>query len=164
MLIGVLSDSHDHLGNLAKAVRVFSERKIGALLHAGDLCSPFVFRHLRELTPFAPRMYAVFGNNDGDRVLLTNKGAGFCVFRDGVHTLELEGRRIVMMHYPDVAESLHRSGDFDLVIYGHNHQARVEGTGRVLLNPGTCSGYLAERASVATVNLETLEVELIPLL
>jgi putative phosphoesterase len=163
MLIGVLSDSHDHLPNIAKAVRAFTERKIGALLHAGDLCSPFVFRELRELTSLSPRMYAVFGNNDGDRVLLTNKGGRFCVFRDGVHTLELEGRRIVMMHYPDVAESLYRSGDFDLVIYGHNHQARVEGTERILLNPGTCAGYLADQASVATVNLETLEVELIPL-
>jgi putative phosphoesterase len=108
-------------------------------------------------------MYAVFGNNDGDRVLLTEKGGDFCTFRDGALTLELAGRRIAVMHYPDVAESLHRSGDFDLVIYGHTHEVRVEGKDRILLNPGSCAGYLAERATIASVDLDSLEVELIEL-
>ena len=163
MILGVMSDSHDHLGNIAKAVAEFTDRKITALIHGGDLCSPFVFRQLEKLKPFCPRMYAVFGNNDGDRVLLTEKGKGFCTFRDGALTLELGGRRIAIMHYPDVAESLHRSGDFDLVIYGHSHQVRVEGRDQVLLNPGSCAGYLADRATIAVVDLDTLEVELIDL-
>ena len=163
MILGVMSDSHDHLGNIAKAVQEFTDRKITALIHGGDLCSPFVFRQLVKLKTFCPRMYAVFGNNDGDRVLLSEKGAGFCTFRDGAMTLELGGRRIALMHYPDVAESLHRSGDFDLVIYGHSHQVRVEGGERVLLNPGSCAGYLADRATIAAVNLDTLGVELIDL-
>ena len=163
MILGVMSDSHDHLGNIGKAVTAFSDRKIGALIHGGDLCSPFVFRKLDELKRSCPSMYAVFGNNDGDRVLLTEKGRGFCTFRDGALTLELEGRRIAVMHYPDVAESLHRSGDFDLVIYGHSHQVRVEGSDRILLNPGSCAGYLAEQATIAVVDLDDLEVELIEL-
>jgi putative phosphoesterase len=163
MILGVMSDSHDHLEYIGKAVAEFKERKIGALIHGGDLCSPFVFRPLEQLREVCPRMYAVFGNNDGDRVLLTEKGRGFCTFRDGALTLELAGRRIAVMHYPDVAESLHRSGDFDLVIHGHNHQVRVEGDGRILLNPGSCAGYLAERATVATVDLTSLYVELIEL-
>jgi putative phosphoesterase len=163
MNLGVMSDSHDHLGNIGKAVAAFSRRKIAALIHGGDLCSPFVFRQLEQLQEFCPRMYAVFGNNDGDRVLLTEKGGGFCTFRDGALTLELDGHRIAVMHYPDVAESLHRSGDFDLVIYGHTHQARVEGKERVLLNPGSCAGYLAQRATIAVVDLANLEVELIEL-
>ena len=163
MNLGVMSDSHDHLGNIGKAVAAFTERKIGALIHGGDLCSPFVFRPLEQLREFCPRMYAVFGNNDGDRVLLTEKGGDFCTFRDGALTLELAGRRIAVMHYPDVAESLHRSGDFDLVIYGHTHEARVEGKDRILLNPGSCAGYLAECATIASVDLDSLEVELIEL-
>ena len=163
MKLGVMSDTHDHLGNIGKAVEAFSQRKIAALVHGGDMCSPFVFRQLEALRGFCPQMYAVFGNNDGDRVLLTEKGRGFCTFRDGALTLELDGRRIALMHYPDVAESLHRSGDFDLVIYGHTHQVRVEGKDRVLLNPGTCAGYLAERSTIAVVDLGRLEVELIEL-
>jgi putative phosphoesterase len=163
MILGVMSDSHDHLENIGKAVAAFTERRIGALIHGGDLCSPFVFRELEKLKSSCPRMWAVFGNNDGDRVLLTEKGRGFCTFRDGALTLELADRRIAVMHYPDVAESLHRSGDFDLVIYGHNHQARVEGSDRILLNPGSCAGYLAQRATIAVVDLVGLEVELIEL-
>ncbi len=163
MILGVMSDSHDHMENIGRAVAAFAERKIGALIHGGDLCSPFVFRQLESLRETCPQMYAIFGNNDGDRVLLTEKGRGFCTFRDGAMTLDLEGRRIAVMHYPDVAESLHRSGDFDLVIYGHTHQVRVEGGERILLNPGSCAGYLAERATVAAVDLGNLEVELIEL-
>ena len=163
MILGVMSDSHDHLGNIEKAVAVFSQSKIDVLIHGGDLCSPFVFKYLEKLKGFCPRMYAVFGNNDGDRVLLTEKGRDFCTFRDGALTVELGGRRIAVMHYPDVAESLYKSGDFDLVIYGHNHQARVQGTDRVLLNPGSCSGYLAERATVAVVDLDSMQSELIEL-
>jgi putative phosphoesterase len=163
MKLGIMSDSHDHMGNISRAVEAFSQRKIAALIHGGDLCSPFVFRQLERLREFCPQMYAVFGNNDGDRVLLTEKGRDFCTFRDGALTLELDGRRIAVMHYPDVAESLHRSGDFDLVIYGHTHQVRLEGTDRILVNPGTCAGYLAERATIAVVDLANLEVELIEL-
>jgi putative phosphoesterase len=163
MILGVMSDSHDHLENIGKAVAAFTERRIGSLIHGGDLCSPFVFRQLEQLRELCPSMYAVFGNNDGDRVLLTEKGRGFCTFRDGALTLELGGRRIAVMHYPDVAESLHRSGDFDLVIYGHSHQVRVEGSDRILLNPGSCAGYLTEKATIAVVDLGSLEVELIEL-
>jgi putative phosphoesterase len=163
MKLGIMSDSHDHMGNISKAVEAFSQRKIEALIHGGDLCSPFVFRKLDQLREFCPQMYAVFGNNDGDRVLLTEKGRGFCTFRDGALTLELDGRRIAVMHYPDVAESLHKSGDFDLVIYGHTHHVRMEGKDRILLNPGTCSGYLADRSTIAVVDLAGFEVELIEL-
>jgi putative phosphoesterase len=163
MILGVMSDSHDHLGNIARAVEVFQDRNIGALIHGGDLCSPFVFRELGKLKAICPAMYAVYGNNDGDRVLLNEKGSGFCTFRDGALTLELGGRRIAIMHYPDVAEALYKSGDFDLVIFGHTHQVRVERAERVLLNPGTCAGYLADQATVASVNLENLAVEVISL-
>ncbi len=163
MKIGVMSDSHDHLPNIRRALHLFADRQVGALVHAGDFCSPFFFRETEELKNRGVRMYAVFGNNDGDRLLLARNGSGFCEFRDGVHVFELDGRRIVAMHYPDVAESLLRSGDFDLVIYGHNHQRLEKGQGRLLLNPGSCAGYLTDRATVAVVDLAVMEVELIAL-
>ncbi len=163
MKVGIMSDSHDHLPNIRKALRLFADRRVEALIHAGDFCSPFFFRETEELKNRGVRMYAVFGNNDGDRVLLSRSGAGFCEFRDGVHLLRLAGRRIVVMHYPDVAESLFRSGDFELVVYGHDHQRLGKGEGRLLLNPGTCAGYLADRATVALVDLATMEHELVTL-
>jgi putative phosphoesterase len=163
MLIGIMSDSHDNLVNIRKAVKVFTERGVGALIHAGDFCSPFFFREMEQLKQQGLRMHGVFGNNDGDKVLLTRVSAGFAELRDAVLTLELEGRKIAVMHYPDVAESLHRSGDFDLVVFGHTHNIVASGTKDKLLNPGTCSGYLTGKATVALVSTEELTLELVTL-
>ena len=161
MKIGVLSDTHDNLVNLRRAVASFAARGVGAVLHAGDFCSPFTLQEFAPLAEKGVKMHAVFGNNDGDRVLLVRRGGDFCDFSDGSATIELGGRRIVLMHYPDLAEALQRSGAYDLVIHGHNHQVRVEGASGKLVNPGTCSGYLAPRATVAVVDTDDLGVEIV---
>jgi uncharacterized protein len=163
MKIGIFSDTHDNLKNITRAIDIFRERKVEALLHAGDFCSPFVFNIIEKIRPVCEKMYAVFGNNDGDKLLLTQKAGGLCVFKDILHEVELGGRKIAVMHYPELAERFYREGSFDLVLYGHNHQALLQGTDRLLLNPGTCSGYLAERATIAVAELDTLQAEIITL-
>jgi uncharacterized protein len=160
MRIGVLSDSHDHLVNLRKAVEIFSKNGVEAIIHGGDFCSPFTLAEFKPLADRGLKMYAVFGNNDGDRVMLAKRGGDFCSFVDGARVLTLADRKIVVIHYPDLADELYRGAAFDLVIYGHNHKPRVEGTAKKLLNPGTCSGYLAEAATVALVDTVTMEVEI----
>ncbi len=85
-------------------------------------------------------MHAVFGNNDGDRVMLVRRGEGFCEFHDGCAILELDGRKIAMTHYPDLAPALLASGMFDLVIHGHDHRVRVEGGRAVPAEPGHLLG------------------------
>jgi putative phosphoesterase len=67
------------------------------------------------------------------------------------------------MHYPELADDLYRLGAYDLVIYGHNHAPRVEGGEKKLLNPGTCSGYLAEASTVALVDTTSMAVEIVRL-
>jgi uncharacterized protein len=163
MNIGVMSDSHDNLVNVRKAVEIFRSRNVEILLHCGDICSPFVMAELGPLRQAGVRMHAVLGNNDGDPVYLTRRGEGFCEFHDFALKLEVDGRRIVMMHYPDLAEDLFRCERFDLVLYGHNHKARLEGGSRKLLNPGTCSGVLAEYASVAIVDTKGMDAEIVRL-
>jgi len=160
MKIGVLSDSHDNLPNIRKAVEIFSRNGVEAVIHGGDFCSPFTLPEFAPLTDRGVRMHAVFGNNDGDKLLLVRRGEGFCDFADGTLTVTLDGRRIIIMHYPDVGEDLFRLGAYDLVIYGHNHKARVEGGAKKLLNPGTSSGYMAETATVALVDTRDMAVEI----
>jgi predicted phosphodiesterase len=41
MLIGIISDTHDDMSIIRKAVDLFNEREVGYVLHAGDLISPF---------------------------------------------------------------------------------------------------------------------------
>ena len=163
MKIGVISDSHDNLPNIRKAVQVFSTNGVEALIHGGDFCSPFTIAEFKPLAEKGVKMHAVFGNNDGDRVLLAKRGEGFITFADGSLSVTLGGKRIVVLHYPDLGEDLFRLGAYDLVIYGHNHTVRVEGGEKKLLNPGTSSGYLAERATVAIVETRGMEVDIITL-
>jgi putative phosphoesterase len=163
MKIGVISDSHDNLSNIRKAVEIFSTNGVEALIHGGDFCSPFTLAEFKPLSQKGVKMHAVFGNNDGDRVLLVRRGEGFCTFADGSLVVTLGGKRIVVLHYPDLAEDLFRLGAYDLVIYGHNHTICVEGREKKLLNPGTSAGYLAERATVALVETEGMEVQIITL-
>jgi uncharacterized protein len=163
MKIGVLSDTHDNLANIRLAVGEFTRRNVGALIHAGDFCSPFTLPEFAPLAAKGVRMHAVFGNNDGDRVYLVKRGGDFCTFHDGAAVVELDGRRIVVVHYPDLAAALLASGAFDIVIHGHDHATRNEGSTRRLLNPGTCAGYLAPRATVAVVDTADLSIEVVDL-
>lgn len=163
MKIGVLSDTHDNLANIRRAVALFAARGVGLLIHAGDVCSPFALQEFATLAAQGVRMHAVFGNNDGDRVMLVRRGADFCDFHDGFAAVELEGRRIAVTHYPDLAPALLASGMYDLVIHGHDHTVRAEGSPRRLLNPGACSGYLAPRATVAVVDTADLSLEIVEL-
>ncbi|HEY9595618.1 MAG TPA: metallophosphoesterase [Spirochaetia bacterium] len=163
MKIGVLSDSHDNLANIRKAVEIFSKNGVEALIHAGDFCSPFTLAEFKPLADKGIRMHAVFGNNDGDRLFLARRGGEFCSFADGSSVFTLGEKRIVVIHYPDLADDLYRAGTFDLVVYGHNHTTRVEGNERKLLNPGTCSGYLADAATVALVDTARMDVEIVKL-
>lgn len=73
MKVGILSDSHDDMAAIAKAVALFNAEGVVRVLHAGDIVSPFTFEVFRDLQ--AP-LGGVFGNNDGDRLLLRERSAG----------------------------------------------------------------------------------------
>ena len=159
MIIGVISDTHDHLDNLRKALEVFHSRNAGHIIHAGDYVSPFTWRVLKD---FRGEFTGIFGNNDGERVLLKK------MFRDRIYPqpyrFSLDGRRIVVMHEPDVVDALADSGHFDLVVYGHTHEPVVKRTGSTLVvNPGEAGGWLYGKPTVAVADLRTMEAEIIPL-
>ena len=163
MKIGVMSDSHDNLSKIRKAIEIFSTNGVEAIIHGGDFCSPFTIPEFKSISENGVKMYAVFGNNDGDRVLLARRGEGFCTFADGSLVVTLDGKQILVLHYPDLADDLFQLGKYDLVIYGHNHKVRVEGQERKLLNPGTSSGYLADKATVAIVETRGMNVQIVTL-
>jgi uncharacterized protein len=160
-LIGILSDSHDNLNAIRKAVDFFNEKEVKAVLHAGDIISPFTVRVFKELKP---KLYFVFGNNDGDKVTLKSWfediGATVCgEFGD----LTIDGLHIALLHGTNEAlvKALARSGDFDVVIRGHTHEPGVkiiEGT--PVINPGECSGVLSGKSTVAILEISNLNVEI----
>jgi len=158
VLIGIISDSHDHLGNVRRALALFRERGVGLVIHAGDFVSPFVSEPFREL---GMRMIGVFGNNDGDKLYLRERFSGVGEIHFGPHELELAGRRILLMHEPRALEALVASGRYDLVVYGHTHRAEVREGRPLVLNPGECGGWLTGKPTAAVVDLAALKGELL---
>ncbi len=160
MLIGIISDSHDHLDNTRKALASLLERKVEAIIHCGDLCAPFM---VDELDASGVPVHCVFGNID-DKFLTTKKaGASKNVKLYGdVAELDLGGRRIAVNHYPLIAESLASTGKYDLVCYGHTHKKDKRLLGKTLiLNPGEVMGRLGEK-TVAIYDTGTGEAEHLP--
>lgn len=160
MLIGVLSDTHDDMAAIRKAVDLFNERNVSHVIHAGDFTSPFTFEIFRDLRC---GMSAIFGNNDGDRLLLKEKSGG-CILPQP-YIMTLEGRRLVIVHEPDVVNALADSGHFDLVIYGHTHRPDVRKVGDTLIvNAGKAARLHKGESTIAFVSLEGMEAEVLPIL
>ncbi len=157
MIIGIISDTHDHLDNLRKVMEIFNERNVEHIIHAGDFCSPFTWRVIKH---FKGGFTGIFGNNDGERILLKR------LYQDRIYTqpykLSLHERRIVVMHEPDVADELADSGHFDLVVYGHTHEPVIKKVKDTLVvNPGEVCGWLYGKPTVAIVDLENMNAEII---
>lgn len=145
MRIGVLADSHDHLDNLRKAMAAFKNAGVKKVIHAGDFVAPFTLPVLGEA---GCPVVGVFGNNDGERVGLSRGFARLGELHERPHELELNGRRILVLHEPVALPEL--AAAFDLVIYGHTHKVDVR---QNLLNPGEVCGWVTGRASCALVEL-----------
>ena len=134
MKIGVMSDSHDHLSNLQNAIKMMIKKGVDAAIHCGDFCAPFMMTTLENLEV---QVYAVFGNVDGDKFRMMEKKPKNLNIYGELCDIELGGRKIAVVHYPEFADALARSSKYDAVFYGHTHIRRVDMVGSTLLaNPG----------------------------
>lgn len=157
MIIGVISDTHDHLDNLGKAFDIFAQKGVEHIIHAGDFTSPFTARVLME---FKGGFTGIFGNNDGDKLLLSKVYEG--KIHPQPHILTINNKTIVIMHEPTVVEAIAESGHYDMVIFGHTHKAVVKKVkGTLVVNPGEAGSWLYGKATVAIVNLQDMSAEII---
>ncbi len=74
MKIAVLSDSHDNIWKLAAAMPHLAAAD--AVIHCGDLCSPFMVTRIGEGVGGKP-VHIVWGNNDGDPRLIGRNARAF---------------------------------------------------------------------------------------
>ena len=139
--IAIFSDSHDQIAHLNQALDAALAAGAEVLLHCGDLCAPFMLNQIGER--FSGPVHVVFGNNDGDGRLLQVIAARHPqIHLHGIYPeLEVDGRQLAMIHYPEPARRIAQSGQFDLVCYGHDHTKLLAQMGRGwLLNPGELLG------------------------
>ena len=137
MRLGIVSDIHDHLHHLEPAID-FLNGEADVLICCGDLCSPFVVDQLQK---YRGPVHIVFGNNDADLFRITRKSSERVQVHGELLELNLDGFRVGVNHYDNIAKGLSRSGLYDLVCYGHNHRFRLERHGNTTaLNPGAIMG------------------------
>ena len=164
MLIGLMADTHDRLPLVEEAVKALNERGVELVLHAGDFIAPFVIPRLARLEA---KVIGVFGNNDGDKMLLLKRASetgGKVELRGLFAEIQAGGLRIALLHghEGELLRSLIACGAYDVVVHGHTHQAGERREGRTLVvNPGEVCGYLYGRPSVAVLDTEKMSVEFV---
>jgi len=161
MIIGIMSDSHDHKTRIQRAVDEFRKANVGTIVHAGDFISPLTFDCLRGVkVPF----FAVFGNNDGEQRFLRERYAPLGTICERFCRATIGGLKFVITHTEEVVDSLARSGDYDVVVYGHTHKMDVQQEGKTLvINPGELCGWCTGKATVALLDTATRDVRFIEL-
>jgi putative phosphoesterase len=130
------------------------------VLHCGDLCSPFMIKELAEPLRDVP-IHIVWGNNEGDTFTIGKVAQAYSnvTLHGAMAKIRIGDLGIAINHYPWIAEDLAKSGSYDLVCYGHDHQAKDEWVGEcLLLNPGELMG-MNSPSSFTLVDVGTREIE-----
>jgi len=153
MILGVISDTHDHKKRTKVAVEMLQDAGAEAIIHCGDLnTSPIL-----EICSVLPCWF-VFGNNEDDdelaelRSAATTLGA-ICLEFGGV--VELGDKRIAVTH-GHVSSELRNLllAHPHFLLTGHSHIPGEENHGRTrCINPGAL--HRAVDHTVATIDLST---------
>jgi hypothetical protein len=161
MKIGIMADTHDNLPNIRKAVNVLNQEKVDYLFHAGDFVSPFTAREMRNIRC---SFVGVFGNNDGDKLFLSNQFKDIGLIFPEPYKTEMDGKSIIMFHKNDVIADLAKSQVYDVIIYGHTHHVDLYKEGKTtVINPGECGGWLTGKSTIAILDSTDLNVQIINL-
>jgi putative phosphoesterase len=155
----ILSDSHDNLKNIEKAIEIASDNHVDHIFHLGDFVSPFMIHHfLGDDHEFI----GVFGNNDGDKLLLQKRAQGKIL--NSPNWANIDGKKIYLMHEPRSLYPAIKSQLYDLILFGHTHRLVIKKFGKSLIvNPGESCGCLSGKATCVLLdpqNFKTRVVEL----
>jgi putative phosphoesterase len=173
MLIGIISDTHDNLTGLQKAIQIFKDHKIEMLIHCGDWNSLYALEFFdKEMKDLRIPIKSVVGNNTGDvkRILMNNnKIQNPIEWSEKVTlSLDIDGKKTIIYHGDDYAilDALIESQRYDIIFTGHTHSPRNEVVGKTLvLNPGSTSyareSKIISEASIAIYNSQTNKAEII---
>lgn len=164
MKVGIIADTHDNLPLIDKAVQTLNKEKVELVLHAGDYIAPFVVSRFK---PLQAKMIGVFGNNDAEKELLRSKFQDIGAAVEGRFAeINTEGLKVAMLHGEEtnLLESLINTDAYQLVVYGHTHQSRIDKKDRTMVvNPGEVCGYLSELPTIAILDTRTMSVRTVRL-
>ena len=143
MKILIISDIHENFDNLSRVLQKIPELWVEKIFCLGDLINGWIGRMLAwQDIP----CHLIWWNNDGNKVAVTkaflHRWSQWIVANNEFDTCEIDGKKIFMTHYPIIAKSIAKSGDYDAVFYGHDHLMNQEQIWNcLLLNPGEISAH-----------------------
>lgn len=184
MKIAIISDSHDNIPNIQKALKWINSQGIKTIIHCGDLCAPSTLSHI-FLPSFKGEIHIVNGNvGDPEELEEQSKQFKNVHFYNwhystsarkmtkklgtilGCGQVELDGKMIAFTHSPNNARELAQTGKYDYVFYGHTHkpwEEKIVTSNQLqvtrLINPGTLAGMFY-KATFAVLDTQTGKLEL----
>jgi len=162
MKIAVLSDIHENFHNLIVALEEIKASEVSFIICLGDLMNAGIANVLSiQDIP----VFMIWGNNDGEIVdvvkLMSKEKSQLQVSNRTFDFLELDGKKIFISHYDDLAIPMAKSGLYDAVFYGHNHTKNIEKIDQCwVVNPGEICAQKTGVSSYSIYNTATNEVKL----
>lgn len=161
MLIGVISDTHNDVGSVNKAINFFNLRNTDLVLHCGDIFSPSVAKEFSKLNC---GFKAVFGNNDIEEAALENIISDFGMISRAPFEFKVSGKRFIMQHRSFNPDILAKADNYDYMFFGHLHKVKIEKIGQTtILNPGEACGWRYGRKTIALLDLILDHIEIFDL-
>jgi putative phosphoesterase len=161
MKIAILSDTHNHLANLQKALQIIENEDIQTIVHCGDVTTAEI---ASILSPH--KVILTFGNGDfasgqiRDTLLRMNPES----FAGTVFQGEIGGLRIAVTHGHLIPtfQNLLNSQQFDFLFFGHSHRREDRLQGKThLINPGAIGGLRKEERSFCILDTQNRQIRFV---
>lgn len=161
MRIAIISDTHDNLANLKRAIFWIKKEKIEVLIHCGDIFKPETLKE--GLKEYLGKIYIIFSEADASFSKIPEDSFEDLpkskVFEESGQ-IKIDGKKIAFCHFPEIARNLAESQKYDLVFYGHTHKPWEEKIGKTkLVNPGNAAGIFF-KPTFAVYDAKTCKLEL----
>jgi uncharacterized protein len=153
MLTAIISDIHNNTVNLQKVLNYCKDNEIKTIICCGDLASDETLDFLND--NYTSTIHYAFGNMDNEQLDNFKSKAKYkktFLYKD-FGEIEIDGKKIAFVHFPEVARKLAETEKYDFVFYGHTHKpweeiinvtASAEAPARrcKMLNPGNVAGEI----------------------
>ncbi len=155
MKIAIISDTHDNLANFLKVINWLNDHRIKLLLHCGDVCSQDTLNEAKKA--FKGEIKFSKSNKDFYSENFSKIGE-----------IKVGNKIIAFTHLPAKAKELAKTGNYNLIFYGHNHRPWLEKVKTTfkrwccLANPGEAAGQINEPTfAVYDTKTDKLELKII---
>lgn len=163
MKVAIISDIHDNITNLDKALMYFQANKISKLICCGDMGSKETLDYLAK--QFVGDIWAVLGNMDWDHVEyddLKDKYDNVKLFANG-GIFTIKNKDILIVHEPKRYQPYLNEPGISFIFYGHTHKPWIETKhNKTILCPGNITNQLYP-PSFAIWDIATNKFDLIQL-